>query len=128
MALSHHLKVMGNRRSKWLAPQWLVIGVVILAIGGYALARSWDLIAGPSIHLFSPAADGPITEPLIILTGEVKRISSLSLNGRQIFTREDGTFREALLLLPGYNIIVLEAKDRFGRRAVKRLTLINNQS
>jgi hypothetical protein len=58
------------------------------------------------------------------VVGEAKNVSYLSLNGRQIFTDESGTFSEKLLLPYGYTIMTLKARDRFGRSRTYTLELV----
>lgn len=106
----------------------MAILIVFLLIGGYTLSRSWNLLAGPVVTIDTPTANETIKSSLIILAGHAERIATLTLNGRQIFTDGSGDFRESLLLFPGYNIIVIEAHDKFGRVTVQKLALINQES
>jgi hypothetical protein len=119
---------MANFRNKFLRPKIIATLVVLVLIGGYALSRSWNLLAGPLIVIDTPTSGETLKSGYVIMAGEAKRIATLTLNGRQIFTDASGNFRESLLLLPGYNIIVVEAKDKFGRRTVQKLALINQES
>ena len=90
----------------------------------YGAFRAKSLVEGPDIAITSPQ-DGAITsESLTTLSGFAHNISFLTLNGAKIFTDESGAFKERVLLSYGYNIITLEAKDRFGRTAQKTLQLI----
>ena len=113
--------------SNYWSPQTIAFLLVVLFIGGYALFRSWNLIAGPELEITSPIAGAVHTDPLVNISGEAKRVSKLFMNGAQIFTNTEGEFNETLLLLPGYNIIVLEAEDRFGRRVINKISLINQE-
>jgi len=119
---------MANWRINWFYYPgiWLTAATLIF-IGAYGLARSWNLLSGPEIIITAPADGLSLDDDFIQLIGEARRISTLSLNGRQIFTNQVGAFRESLLLLPGYNIIRLEAKDKFGRRVERHLTLVNQK-
>jgi len=60
----------------------------------------------------------------VLLRGSAERIAGLTVNGRQIFTDEAGTFQDSLLLLPGYNVITVAAKDRFNREVTEILHVI----
>lgn len=117
---------------RWLnnywSPQTIIFLLVVVFIGGYALSRSWNLIAGPQLEIISPPAGEIHTDSLITVSGEAKRVSKLFMNGAQIFTNTKGEFNQTLLLLPGYNIIVLEAEDRFGRRVINKISLINQEA
>lgn len=118
---------MANWQSNWLLMRYAIGGIFVALIFGYALFRSWDLLVGPELIIKSPTNGEVSKNGIIQVTGEAERIASLYLNGRQIFTDEAGAFKETLLLLPGYNIIVVEAKDKFGRQAAERLALINQK-
>lgn len=103
-----------------------VLSVIIVV--GYGLARSYDLLAGPAIELESLANGDTTDQDFLLVRGQAKRIASLFLNGRQIFTDESGAFREPLLLFPGYNAISLKARDKFGREINKNIIIINQSS
>ncbi|MFN3188136.1 MAG: hypothetical protein ACK42D_01145 [Candidatus Paceibacteria bacterium] len=86
-------------------------GMLLLA---YLVFQARFLLQGPVITLTSE----PNTvqdERVVMLTGSVKNITRLTLNGRQIFTNELGYFDEALVLENGYTIATLAATDRYGR-------------
>ena len=103
------------------------IGVVILAIFClivYSYSQSREYLRGPVLTIEEPLNGSSSTTSLVALVGHARNISFLTLNGRQIFTDEQGRFKESLLLQNGYNIMTLEAKDRFGHTMEKRLELV----
>ena len=105
-------------------PGVLAVLAVVLFIAGYAYFRSENLLKGPAITIESPVTGLTVENDQVAVTGEVKRISSLFMNGRQIFTDESGRFSESLLLAYGYNIIELKAQDKFGRGVTKTIELV----
>ncbi|HEY4508146.1 MAG TPA: hypothetical protein VJJ55_00630 [Candidatus Paceibacterota bacterium] len=107
----------------------LIIGIVIatlavLGFASYGYLQSREYLRGPVIAVEEPKNGALSTTSLITVRGNARNISFLTLNGRQIFTDEQGRFREALLLQNGYNIMTIEAKDRFGHIKTKRLELV----
>ncbi|OHA20488.1 MAG: hypothetical protein A2849_00630 [Candidatus Taylorbacteria bacterium RIFCSPHIGHO2_01_FULL_51_15] len=101
------------------------IAVVILtSLGIYAYLQSREYLRGPVLTISEPLNGATSTTSLVTLRGTSKNISFLTLNGRQIFTDEQGRFEESLLLEEGYSIMTLEAKDRFGHTEIKRLELV----
>jgi hypothetical protein len=100
-----------------------LISVSLMIIGGYSYFEARNLIIGPVISFISPQDGTSTTNPLTEIKGQVKNISFISLNDKQIFTDKNGLFDEKLLLSPGYNIIKLSVKDRFGRQKEKFLQL-----
>ena len=85
-------------------------GIIVL----YALYGSHALREGPIIVLESPENGETFTSPLIHVRGTATQAKELILDGREIFIDLKGRFDEQLLLLPGYNIIELTAKDTGG--------------
>jgi hypothetical protein len=80
----------------------------------YILWQARFLIAGPRITLTEEPARVH-NDRVVTLEGTVANITSLSLNGRQIFTDPTGHFKEALVLENGYTIATIAATDRYGR-------------
>ncbi len=96
----------------------------ILQIGGFALFfiliilyaffRSQDLIFGVEITNVNLVDGAKVTDPIIEVKGNAKNAIHLTLNGREISIDQTGNFDETIALLPGYNIITILAKDKFG--------------
>lgn len=97
---------------------------IALLLAGYVAYQARDLIRGPKIRVNEPANYAAFAYPVVSIKGEARRITHLRLNDRQIFTDEKGNFEEKLPLAPGYNIIKLDARDRFGRQAMTFLELV----
>jgi len=89
----------------------VVLFFVLAAL--YAYYETRGLIFGPRIELGDTPQE--VREPYILITGKAERISSLSMQGKNIPVTEEGFFEEPYLLSPGLNRIVLEAEDRYGR-------------
>ena len=101
----------------------VLIVLVICVIGGYAGFQSKKIISGPQITIQSPkttSADNGAVD----VQGIVKNVSVVTLNDRLIPIDEYGKFKEKVLLYPGYNVIKLEAKDKFGASVTKELQLV----
>lgn len=86
----------------------------ILLLGLYILWQARFLLEGPTVVL-SPEPNRVSNMRTVTLEGSVRNITSLSLNGRQIFTDPHGHFKEALVLENGYTIATIAATDRYGR-------------
>ncbi len=106
----------------------IFIVVIFTSIIGYALFRAYNLIAGPVVEIIEPTSGSTVGTPLVTIHGIAKRISKLSLNNRQIFTDEKGSFDETLLLGEGYTILTVRAEDRFGRKVRQTIELIYKPS
>jgi hypothetical protein len=72
-----------------------------------------------------PIINGSVfKESALIISGNAKNAVNLSLNGREISINQDGDFNETIALLLGYNVLVLQAQDKFGYTDEKDYQLI----
>lgn len=95
----------------------IAIGIGLIAL--YVIFQARHIIDGPVIALTESPYDG--TTPTLILSGTTENIVSLSLNGRAIYTDDEGAWSELIVLPVGYTVITLTAEDRYGRvREVQR--------
>ncbi|MFA6257045.1 MAG: hypothetical protein WCT29_03325 [Candidatus Paceibacterota bacterium] len=111
----------------------IIVGAFFLFIVVYGFARSTDLIFGVKIKNVKIA--GEPAETLVVRNESVTKISgnarnaiNLSLNGREISIDLKGNFEETIALLPGYNIINIQATDKFGYVDEKNYQLILTQA
>lgn len=98
--------------------------ILALVIVGYSLFQAQKIIAGPVIDIYSPESGSTYNQILIEVTGKARNVAYINMNNHRIFTDIDGKFMEKLLLSPGYNIIKLDATDKFGKRTEKFLQVI----
>ena len=104
----------------------IVFAILLVAILGYTYFQMQNIVTGPVITITEPKNGAVLTSSHIEVIGTTKNISNINLNDRQIFIDESGAFKEKLLLSPGYNIITLRAKDKFGRETKNVLELVYN--
>jgi hypothetical protein len=107
-----------NTNAKKIATISGILIFFILMLG-YAFFVSKDLIFGVKITKIEingvPAESGAVfKESMIKLTGNAKNAINLTIDSREISIDQGGNFNEAIALLPGYNIINIRAKDKFG--------------
>lgn len=107
-----------------LRPRSLVLIALFVLLVFYALYEARALISGPYIKINQPQDGSMVASPLVIVEGESSNISWISLNGRQIFTDNDGRWSEKLLVSPGLSIISLYARDRFGRETEEEIQVV----
>ncbi len=105
----------------------LLIAIAAVTLGVYAYFQFREYLRGPVLTIEEPLDGTLSTTSIVMLRGNARNASFITLNGRQIFTDERGRFNESLLLQDGYSIMTFEAKDRFGHRVEKRLELVYNQ-
>jgi hypothetical protein len=105
----------------------IIFGLLCLFVVLYALFQARFLILGPRVNITSPQNGSSLPERAVTLTGTAKNVAYISLNGRQIFTDEEGYWEEKLLVSPGLSIMTVQARDRFGRETEKHIELVLNQ-
>ena len=96
---------------------------ILVFIAGYSIFEARGIILGPSIVVKTPENGSGFTDSLIVINGQAKNVSYLNLNDSPLPISEQGEFTEKFLLSPGYNIIELDGKDRFGRQKTVYLEL-----
>ena len=90
-----------------------VLILFFLIVIGYAYFEGRALLYGPTIDVSPRVME--TSEQFITIQGTALRIVSLSLNGTPIPVTEDGGFEEGYVLTPGYNRLVLDARDKYGK-------------
>jgi hypothetical protein len=80
----------------------------------YAIFGSHDLIVGVKIKNVNIIDGSTMKESTLPITGNAKNGIFVTLNGREISVDQKGNFSETIALLPGYNIINIKARDKFG--------------
>ena len=102
----------------------IALGALFIFIALFAFFGSYDLIFGVKIKDVSIENGATVYESVERITGTAKHAVLLSLNGREISIDKEGNFDETIALSPGYNIISIEAKDKFGSRDQEDYQLI----
>lgn len=106
-------------------PKFTVTTIFVCLIGialfAYIYFQFRDYLTGPTINISYPIAGSTVYGPEVEIRGTTKRVSSMHLNDSAIFIDSSGLFKEKLMLTNGYNIMKLEAKDRFGKQTSKLL-------
>lgn len=104
-----------------------IVTLLLLSFGVYGMYKAKAFLEGPRISIESPLNGQEIKESFTEIMGKASNISVLFLNGRQIFTDQEGRFKGDLLLAEGYNIIEVSGADKFGRTAKEKLELVFNR-
>lgn len=105
----------------------LKFGTIFILVAGFALYGLYKAEVfreGPEIAVNEPRDGQTVKNSFVEISGTAKNISSISIDGRPIFTDEKGFFRENLLLAKGYNIIEVQAADKFGKKIKKIIRVV----
>lgn len=104
------------RSARWYIGAGLAIlfGVTLVVYTG---VKARPFLRGPVVTIAAPLPGFVFERGAIAVIGTAESVAYLTLNGRQIFVDERGIFRETLLLHPGYTVVAVVGRDRFGREA-----------
>ena len=108
------------KKTKILTGLGMVV-LLLLSFGVYGMYKAKAFIERSQHHNRIPANGQGVEESYTEITGKTSNISTLFLNGRQIFTDKDGRFKGDLLLAEGYNIIEVSGADKFGRATKEKI-------
>lgn len=92
---------------------YAILGVIFV---GYTVYQLEGLFFGSKLELVEPENGVHLTSSRVKIKGGARGVNVLDLNGRQIFTDEDGNFEEEIILPYGFNIISMTAEGRFGKK------------
>jgi hypothetical protein len=93
------------------------------AVVGYGVFEAHKLVEGPIITIDYPDNGSATSSTEVIISGTAENISFLTIDGVQAYTDEAGHFYEDLTPAPGYTILTVAAKDRFGRSVSKEIAI-----
>ena len=100
------------------------LSVFVLFIVIYTFFTSRDLIFGVKIKDVNIIDGTKATDSILKITGNARNAIVLTLNDRPISIDQKGNFNETIVLLSGYNVISIKAKDEFGNNDEKDYKLI----
>lgn len=100
-------------------------GIGLVIVVGYALFAASPYLLGPSVEVLTPAAESTVSTPTVVVSGKTSRVSYVSLNDQPIPLLEDGTFAVERSFPPGYTVLVIRARDRFGREIQSEVRFLN---
>lgn len=93
-----------------------ILGGLFVFIIFYAILETRSLARGVQIKISGLENGQVFTNENISLTGTAIHADYLSLNDRELAIDIDNNFKSDLVLSPGYNIVTLEAKDRYDKK------------
>ncbi len=102
----------------------LIVVLFLIIVFGYAAFEVWNYATGPKITVVTPVTGAVVLESLVNIEGRVQNVKKITLNDRAIVIDESGNFTEKILLSYGYNVLTLEAQDRFGKETSQELQLV----
>lgn len=95
----------------------VLVGIIVV----YAYFRGYSILYGTHITLVPIIETSHDDTSLITLSGSAKNATSLHVNGREVAVDKQGRFNDPVILLSGYNVTTVEARDKFGNTSKKVL-------
>ena len=109
---------------KW----WIGIGSCVLLfaiIGIFGYEKMCFVWKGVEIKATIEKQEG---SSLAVIKGIAAKATRITLNGREIFIDKEGNFSESIAVLPGFSVVTLDAKDKFGKTAMKKFEIVKEEN
>lgn len=105
---------------------WALVGALLFAgIVGYTVFVGSPYLLGPSVSVTTPAQHATVSTPTVAVSGKTERVAIVTLNDQPIPLLEDGTFSVERAFPPGYTVLMIRARDRFGREETRVIRFLN---
>lgn len=114
------VKFIKNKNMKW----WVGIMSCVLLfaiIGIFSYEKMCFIWHGVKIEA---TLEKKVDSSLAVVKGRAEKATHLTLNGREIFIDKEGNFSESIAMLPGFSVVTLNAKDKFGKTAEKKFEIV----
>lgn len=118
------LKTIKNKNIKW----WVGIGsclLLFIVITVFSYAKMSFVFKGVEIEAQIEQKEG---STLATVKGVASKATYITLNGREIFIDKEGNFSETISILPGFSVITIDAKDKFGKTAEKKFEIVRQKN
>lgn len=102
-----------------------LLGGLFLFVLVFAFFRSKGIIFGVEIKNINITDGKTYQEDALFVSGNAKNAIVLKINGKAVQINPEGDFREPVSLYQGYNIITLEAQDKFGNLDKKNYKIMH---
>ena len=109
---------MSNKNSAFFAFTLCLITIT------YGVFQARTLIHGPTLIVSSPRPGETVSTVLMVIQGKTENVTHVSVNGQPVTMDTNGTFDETFVTPEGYGVILVEAKNRFGRHQEQRIEFI----
>lgn len=96
-----------------------IVFFLLIFIVGYAISRTSALRNGVALQVEGIVNGSSLDTPVITLSGRARYATILEINGKAIYIDQKGFFSDTILLSPGYSIVTVHAKDKFGTLITK---------
>lgn len=99
---------------------------LFMFIIGYSIFQTKAISRGVALRIDNIVDGAVFSGEILTLAGTAQHATHLSVNGMEIVIDEKNVFSEELVLSEGYNIITLEARDKFGKTTKETFRVLYN--
>ena len=110
------------------APLLLIGALVAVALVGYSLFVATPYLLGPRLTVIEPTDGSSVSGVTVPIVGTTDRVSYLLIDDLPVPILEDGTFRVERAYPPGYTVLVVRARDRFGREVLETIHFLHTSN
>ncbi len=98
----------------------VLIGMLVVSIAGLVVYNIKDLLFGAPLSVITAKDGATLEDTYLPISGSAAHARELLINGRSVALDRKGKFSDSILLSPGYNIVEVSQRDRFGNEKVER--------
>jgi hypothetical protein len=109
------------------ALKFLITTLFVCLLVGYSIFQVHKLATGPVIDVELPKQAVITGSGMLKLQGVASNIAFITVNDSPIYIDEKGLFSVNLLLYPGYNVIKLYGRDKFGKTLTRLVEVTYKQ-
>lgn len=93
----------------------ILLGTAIAVFMGYLFFQLQGFFFSSYLEVFSPQDGAHLKNSHVKVEGRASGVSFLTIDGRKIFSDDNGFFEEELILPYGLHIITITGEGRFGK-------------
>ena len=93
-----------------------LLGLLFAFIGVYSIFQVNALAKGVNLEVKGIEDGETLQTGVVELAGLAEHASVLTVNGKEVSIDKESNFKSELVLSPGYNIISIEAEDKFKKK------------
>lgn len=96
-----------------------LLGLLFVFIGLYSLFQVKALAKGVDLEVKGIEDGAVLDHNTVQLKGLALHANHITINDKEVHVDKESNFSEELVLSPGYNIIAIEAQDKFNKKTEK---------
>jgi hypothetical protein len=94
---------------------------LFMLIAFFVASRFYPILSKVPIKIGSVKNGSSLPEGIVTISGKANKATNLYINGKSTSVTKEGVFEEPIALPAGYNIVTIEAKDKFGKLSSKTI-------